>query len=316
MTINIDTESAKINWTQGLITSSLFLIVCLSWGTTWLGIKISIESLPPMTAAGLRFVVAFPVLLAFAFLRRESIFFPRNKQGFFIVVTLFYFTLPYYLLNFGELYVSSGLTSLLFSTMPVFIMVLSAILLKEKIYVTQLVGTIIGFGSLLMILKSQGVEIGHSSFIGIIAILTAAIMHAFCYVFTKKKGKEISVIAFNTLPIGIAGILLCLVGTIKESPNLSLVTTESWLAVLYLGIIATIGGFIAYFYLLKKLSPIALSFVFIVFPVFGVLLSSWYESIPLTKNTIMYSTFLLLGFAITKVRIEELFTRLMQRNRS
>jgi hypothetical protein len=42
-------------WLAGLLTSTLFLIVCLSWGTTWLGIKIAVESVPPLTAAGLRF---------------------------------------------------------------------------------------------------------------------------------------------------------------------------------------------------------------------------------------------------------------------
>lgn len=42
-------------WLAGFITSLLFLIVCLSWGTTWLGIKIAVESVPPLTAAGLRF---------------------------------------------------------------------------------------------------------------------------------------------------------------------------------------------------------------------------------------------------------------------
>ncbi|HSX89456.1 MAG TPA: EamA family transporter, partial [Pseudomonas sp.] len=53
----------------GFITSLLFLIVCLSWGTTWLGIKIAVESVPPLTAAGLRFLIAFPLFLAFAALR-------------------------------------------------------------------------------------------------------------------------------------------------------------------------------------------------------------------------------------------------------
>lgn len=43
-------------------------------GTTWLGIKIAVESVPPLTAAGLRFLIAFPLFLLFARLRHETIF--------------------------------------------------------------------------------------------------------------------------------------------------------------------------------------------------------------------------------------------------
>ncbi len=98
-------------WLAGLVTSVMFLIVCLSWGTTWLGIKIAVESVPPLTSAGLRFLIAFPLFLCFAMVRREPILFPRESRWFFVFVTLSYFGVPYYLLNYGEMHVSSGLTA-------------------------------------------------------------------------------------------------------------------------------------------------------------------------------------------------------------
>lgn len=63
------------HWLATLVTCTLFLIVCLSWGTTWLGIKIAVESVPPLTAAGLRFLIAFPLFACFAWLRREPLMF-------------------------------------------------------------------------------------------------------------------------------------------------------------------------------------------------------------------------------------------------
>ncbi|WP_414705356.1 EamA family transporter, partial [Pseudomonas sp.] len=68
-TVLVSSAAAHKPWLAGFITSLLFLIVCLSWGTTWLGIKIAVESVPPLTAAGLRFLIAFPLFLAFAALR-------------------------------------------------------------------------------------------------------------------------------------------------------------------------------------------------------------------------------------------------------
>ncbi|WP_339432482.1 MULTISPECIES: DMT family transporter [unclassified Pseudomonas] len=288
-------------WLAGLVTSVLFLIVCLSWGTTWLGIKIAVESVPPLTAAGLRFLIAFPLFLGFAVLRKEPLLFPRRSRWFFVFVTLSYFSLPYYLLNYGEMHVSSGLTALLFSCMPVFILIFSALFLRENIQATQILGIAIGFGSLFMIIRSQGLHLDQAQWLGVLAILSAAIMHALCYVITKKHGSAISVITYNTLPIGIAGLMLLVTGLSLEDPTFATITPRSWGALLYLGLIASVGGFIVYFVLLKRLSPVLLSFVFIIFPVFAVIIGAWYEGTEISRELMLYSAVLLGGFAITKL---------------
>ncbi|NWB19710.1 MULTISPECIES: DMT family transporter [unclassified Pseudomonas] len=293
----------------GLITSVMFLIVCLSWGTTWLGIKIAVESVPPLTSAGLRFLIAFPLFLCFAWVRREPILFPRESRWFFVFVTLSYFSIPYYLLNYGEMHVSSGLTALLFSCMPVFILIFSALFLRERIYFSQVIGIAIGFGSLYMIIKSQGLHLDHAELFGVLAILAAAIMHALCYVITKKQGSAISVITYNTLPIGIAGLMLFVAGLWFETPTFEDITLRSWSALFYLGLVASVGGFIVYFMLLKRLSPIILSFVFIIFPVFAVIIGAWYEGVQISRDLMMYSAILLAGFAITKLPIEKLLAK-------
>ncbi|NVZ99833.1 DMT family transporter [Pseudomonas gingeri] len=288
-----------------LLTSVLFLIVCLCWGTTWLGIKIAVESVPPLTAAGLRFLIAFPLFLGFAAWRREPLYFPRERRGFFVFVTLCYFSLPYYLLNYGEQHVSSGLTALLFSCMPVFILIFSALFLREKIYLSQVFGIVVGFASLFMILRSQGLRLDHAELFGVLAILATAVMHALCYVITKQKGQAISVITYNTLPIGIAGLMLFVAGLGLESPQFSEITPRSWGALFYLGLVASVGGFLVYFLLLKRLSPVILSFVFIIFPVFAVLIGAWYEDLPVSRDLMLYSATLLVGFAITKLPLEK-----------
>jgi len=302
-------SSIRKPWLAGLITSTLFLIVCLSWGTTWLGIKIAVESVPPLTAAGLRFLIAFPLFLSFALLRREPLLFPRQSRWFFVFVTLSYFSLPYYLLNYGEMHVSSGLTALLFSCMPVFILIFSAIFLREKIYPSQVLGIAIGFGSLFMIIRSQGLHLDHAEFFGVLAILAAAVMHALCYVITKKQGSAISVITYNTLPIGLAGLMLFVAGLGFEAPVFDAITMRSWGALLYLGLVASVGGFIVYFLLLKRLSPIILSFVFIIFPVFAVVIGAWYEGQSVSQELMVYSAVLLTGFAITKLPVEKWLKR-------
>ncbi len=288
-------------WQSAIVTALLYLIVCLTWGTTWLGIKIAVDSVPPLTAAGARFLIAFPLFLALVHLAKVPLRFPKEHRLFFVFVTLFYFSVPYYLISYGEQFVSSGLTSLIFSSMPVFILIFSAIILKEKIWLSQLVGILIGFASLFMIIKAEGLTIEHSGLLGVFAILCAAIMHGFTYVYTKKIGVNISVITYNTLPIGVAGFLLFFAGLMIEQPDLVNTSANSWWALVYLGLVASVGGFIVYFHLLKRMSPVALSFIFIIFPVFAIGLGAWYEDRPVTEEFMVFSGLMLLGFAITKL---------------
>lgn len=296
-------------WLDKTILCLLFITVCFTWGTTWLGIKVAVETVPPLTSAGLRFLVAFPLFVIFARVMREPILFPARSLGFCLLITIFYFSVPYYLINYGEQYVSSGLTSLLFSSMPVFILIFSAVILKEKIWVSQVVGIAIGFYSLFMILQAEGVRMDQQSLLGVAAILVAAIMHALCYILTRKYGADISVITFNTLPIGIAGISLFVSGLIVEEPRFIDSSLSSWVALIYLGLVASVGGFIVYFHLLKRMSPILLSFVFILFPVVAIAIGAWYEGHSVSPDFAFFSGVMLLGFAITKIPVEKLLFR-------
>lgn len=112
-------------------------------------------------------------------------------------------------------------------------------------------------------------------------------------------------ITYNTLPIGLAGLMLFVAGLSVEAPVFDDITARSWGALLYLGLVASVGGFIVYFLLLKRLSPIILSFVFIIFPVFAVVIGAWYEGHSLTRELMGYSAVLLTGFAITKLPVEK-----------
>jgi drug/metabolite transporter (DMT)-like permease len=61
--------------------------------------------------------------------------------------------------------------------------------------------------------------------------------------------------------------------------------------------------------LLKRLSPIILSFVFIIFPVFAVIIGAWYEGVAISRDLMLYSAILLAGFAITKLPVEKLLAK-------
>lgn len=280
---------------------AVYALVCLTWGTTWLGIKLAVETVPPLTAAGLRFLIAFPALLAFALWRGEPLRFPKGYGAYFSAMVLGYFCLPFFLINYGEQHVSSGLAALLFSSMPLYMLIFAAILLRERIHWRQMLGIGLGFYALAMVIQGEGLEFAYDQKLGMVAILLAAMMHAACYIAAKKYGSTISPVTFNTLPIGIAGLLLSGAGFVLEQPDLAAMSSSSLLALLYLGLVASVVGFLAYFYLLKRLGPVALSFVFLIFPVLSIMLDHVVEGTQFSASFPYFASLLLLGFALTKL---------------
>src|SRR5882672_10835426 len=96
----------------------VWLILCCIWGSTWLFIKLGLADLPPITFAGIRFLIAFLILTAMVLARGAS--WPRTPAAWLLisVVGVLQFTLNYGLVFWGEQYISSGLAAVLQSMFP------------------------------------------------------------------------------------------------------------------------------------------------------------------------------------------------------
>ena len=71
----------------------LFLLVSLTWGTTWLAMRIAAETIPPVFATGMRFMFAAPFLISIAWLRKTPLLFPPGQRLFQLVICIFYFAI-------------------------------------------------------------------------------------------------------------------------------------------------------------------------------------------------------------------------------
>jgi putative membrane protein PagO len=246
----------------------LYLIVVAVWGTTWIAIKASVESIPPLTSSGLRFAIAFPVLaLIVARTKGVTLRYPAGHGRLLALVTLAYFVLPFALMNLGSALIPSGLAAVLFSMVSIFIVALSGPVLGARITRRQAAGVGVALAALAALIARQTGIGGDAHPLGALALLGAAGLHAVVYVLIKRDGGAISPLTLNALPMGIAGALLTVVGIATEHPHPAAITGQSLAALLYLGTIASVVGFLAYFHLLKRLGPVPLSLVFVLFPV-------------------------------------------------
>ena len=240
----------------------LYLLVIAIWGTTWIAIRSAVDTVPPITASGLRFAIAFPILAAIvARTRGVPLRYPAGRGGLFALVTLAYFVLPFALMNLGGAAIPSGLSAVLFSMVSIFILALSVPVLGTRISRHQTIGVGAALVALAVLIAHQTGIGGHASPLGVLALLTAAGLHATVYVTLKREAGAISPLTINTLPMGIAALALCGAGALIEHPD-----PAAFGALVYLGAFASVAGFLAYFHLLRHLGPVPLALVFILFP--------------------------------------------------
>ncbi|MBY6257779.1 DMT family transporter [Phytobacter diazotrophicus] len=281
--------------------SVLFLLVVLTWGTTWLAMRIAAETIPPFFATGMRFMFAAPFLISIAWLRKTPLLFPRGQRLFQLVICIFYFSIPFSLMIYGETYVSSGLASIIFANMPVAVLIASILFLNEKTNATQIAGLTIAIAALAGILLEETKTSTNSHWQGIIALVSAVLIHATIYTQCKKRSYSVSVITFNALPCFLAGLILLAAGWFFERPQVSAFSAHSILATVYLGAFAGVFGILCYFALQQKASAFQASLVFLIFPLIAVSLENYIYGYAISTHSMLLIIPLAIGIFLTLV---------------
>ena len=216
------------------------------------------------------------------------------------LVAICYFAIPFTLMIFGEQYISSGLAAIMFANMPIAVMIASTLFLSLKLAKHQLIGLMIAVFSLCLILMNE-MEVGGKNYLmGTLALGAAVVMHALMYVLVQKHCRNIKVFTYNALPNLIAAIALLVTSALTEQPDIQAFTTESISAVVYLGIIASVGGIAAYFKLNEVSSPFTASICFLLFPIVALALSSWTAAHTISQQSLLTMIPLLGGILLTK----------------
>lgn len=292
-----DRPARRNRLTIGLMSS--FVGVCLIWGSTWIAIKLAVTDMPPLMASGLRFVIAAPVFLGACWAMKVPVRYPRRLNWFAVFIFACYFAIPFALYNFGEVYISSGLAAICFSSVAVLMVIFGVPLLGNRITLVQGVAVIVAFVSLgVLISHSQGFSVENPW--GVAAMLVAATLHALAYTMIKKYGTTIHSLTLNTLPMIAAGIVLVGLSLVVERPDASAFTTQSVLATLYLGIVASVIGFAVYFWLVQRMDTITASFVFVLFPIVAQVFAVVVENVAFNALDILLTLLILSAFGVTQ----------------
>ncbi|MGP8068706.1 MAG: DMT family transporter [Candidatus Bathyarchaeia archaeon] len=253
----------------------VFVALCLIWGSTWLGIKIGLDFLPPFTFAGLRFAAATIVLIPLVKILHGRI--PSGRSSWYLMIFLgiFQLTIPYGLVFWGEQYISSGLAAVLFATLTFFVVIFAHFLANEKLTQLKAMGIVASFGGLIAIfwrdLAIQNFAIG-TSFLGSIAVVGSTASAALANVVAKRYANKIDPPVSVLVQSAICSLALSALGLLTES-NLPMHFTLLAIGmILYLGIIGSALAFVSLFWLFTQTTATNTSLVGFITPILALLL--------------------------------------------
>lgn len=246
------------------------LLVTIIWSSTFVIVKMGLESLGPLTIAGLRYLIGSLVLAPFLILRRSSRA-PISKELWLklILIGISAYTIGNGALFWGLKYIPATTGSFLMSMIPLLVLFGGAILLKEIPTRWQIMGVILSlFGSGLFF--SSGLMPGEPQGVVILAIGLLGIMAFSLLGRGIARDKQLDTLRLTTLPLLIGGGVSLLLAFVVE--GLPLITWRGFLIVSWLAIINTAGGYLLYNHALQELTVLEMNMLLNLSPLFTALL--------------------------------------------
>ena len=274
-----------------------FGLLCIVWGTTYLGIEVAVkERIPPFLLSGIRHVVAGIVFLLFCLIRGHKIpdFSTILKLGAIGILMIIGGNA---LVCWAEQFIPSGLTAVICSLSPMFITLMSLIAFKNfSINWKIIVGLLLGLSGIICIFyKSIGLEFNNNTILGIFLIVLANMSWGLGTIFMKKNQVEVNLFLGVGLQMIIAGSINCMISLgFEDLSFLNEVSSKGWLAVVYLIVIGSLVGYGCYAFVLSKYLPSRVSIHTYVNTVIAVLIG-WLLGSDQVDIYVLIGTVLVLG---------------------
>ncbi|WP_339103473.1 DMT family transporter [Haloterrigena salinisoli] len=283
---------------------TLFVLLAIAWGTAFAAIEVGLATLPPILFAAFRLDVA-ALLFAGAIVGLGREWRPRTRTDWITIGVAggLMVGAHYGLLFIGQSYVSSAVAAIVLSLTPIATPPLAlALLPQERLRAPAVVGLFVGLAGVVVIALSGGSLGGQA--IGVGLLFGSAFAFAVGSVLTERLQRTLPVLSLQTWAMALgAGILhgVSYAHPGETVPSLTAWTTATVAALAYLGIVATAGGFLAYFLLLDRIGASQLSLVNYASPVVATLVGWALLGESITLATIGGFGMIVLGFALCQL---------------
>ena len=283
----------------------VWLSLCGIWGSTWLGIKLGLRDLPPLTFAGIRFALAAVLLGAVVRLRKRPVPDLTPDDWWVLAYTGFLsITVNYALVFWGEQYISSGLAALLSATVPLFgFPIAHWYLAAEPLTWRKVAGAILGLLGVAIVFSGELGIGGPRSLWASAGIVVAALATAHAGVLVKHRATHIdpSVLAGvqmagGCIPLLVAGVAL------EGNPLAFRWTTLALVSLAYLTVVGSVIAFMMYYWLIRHTAVTGVLMIPLVTPLIAVLVGVLFGGETIGWHTALGGSAIIAGVALAVMK--------------
>jgi drug/metabolite transporter (DMT)-like permease len=273
--------------------------VYLVWGSTYLAIKVAVETLPPLLHAGVRFGIAGGVMYAFLWARlgRERVAVTRREVGAAAIVGTALLLGGNGLVALAERDVPSSLAALVIASVPLWV-VLMRFFTGERVGGWTLAGVVLGFGGVALLLTPG--SSGNASLWGQLLLVAAAVSWAGGSFVSQRLSLPSNLFVSSAVQMLCGGAVLVVASVVTGevfSVRPERFSGASVLAVAYLVVAGSLAAFTAYTWLLQKAPISKVATYAYVNPVVAVLLGWVFAAEPVTATILVGATLIVASVA-------------------
>ena len=259
------TEPAKVNAKDLL----LVLIVTVSWGLNYPIMKFVVNSYPPSAFRAFTFIVGFVSIGIYAYFKGISLSVISKERWPVFKLSMFNMVGWHLPMIYGVSMLNSGRAAIIGYTMPIWALLASALLYKEKINARSIVSIVLAMAAA-VILALVSLEQWGNHPMGVGVMVVAAITWGIGNAMVKHTVLALHGVALTFWALFIAFVFFVFVTLAFETDQWAWPNSLQWLAILYGGVITFAVSYVAWFHVARKLSAVSSGLSIMLVPVFGV----------------------------------------------
>ncbi len=283
------------------------LTVAIVWGTTFLAIRVAVETIPAWFVAGIRQILAALIMFLILVYKKQFRWIGWKSLKFQIIFSILMLVIANGMTTVAEETVSSSLASLINAASPILVFLGSVAIGLQKFSYRALTGVLLCFSGILFIFWDGLKDLANPDYkMGIIFLFCAIAGWASGTIFTKKLNIQTGNISLNLfyqfLFAGVVQIIFAFI--FSDHYNFEDWTLKSISAMLYLAVFGSVAAFFAFHYALTKISPVQVSIMAYVNTIIAIFLGWLILDETISAKFIIATVLIILGVFIINYKPE------------
>jgi len=281
----------------------IFLALGVMWGSSYLFIKLAVDSFGTFTLIAFRLLIGAAFLWLVVVMSRQTLPRDRKVYGHLLVMAIINITIPFTLITWAEQSVDSALAAIINATVPLFVLVIAPMFLPEEpIRVNGVVGLAVGFMGVVLIV-SPGLTAADGDPLGELALLGSSLTYAIGNVYNRRNVRGLAPLIPAVFQVTFALLIVGGLALVLERPwETAQPDAQAWFSVIWLGIFGSGMAYLVYFRLLGRWGATRTALVAYLLPVVGIVLGYLVLQEPIGPSLLAGTALITVGVALVNGR--------------